>query len=142
MPNDAKLGFLIGLGLFIAVAVVYFRSDGARNREESPAATSVKPAPASHQPPRGQTRPTKARPAVHADEIEQAKTEPERYTVSDGDTLTSLAERFYGDKQKSAEIYRANIEVLNGPEELRTGTVLVIPKLNEKTDTDGEKPEP
>src|SRR5215472_5665626 len=58
MPNDAKLGLLVGLGLVIAVAVIYFRNDSLRKREESPTATAVKPASATrastiHQGPPG-----------------------------------------------------------------------------------------
>ena len=71
MPNDAKLGLVIGLGLVIVVAVIYFRNDSTRAHEESPAATAVKPASATRQPPpRGQSRATKARPAVQSDTSE------------------------------------------------------------------------
>jgi hypothetical protein len=73
VPNDAKLGLVIGLGLVIAVAVIYFRNDSSRKPEESPAATAVKPASATRHlpPPRGQARATKARPTVHADPAQQ-----------------------------------------------------------------------
>ena len=73
MPNDAKLGLVVGLGLVIAVAVIYFRNDSLRKREESPAATAVKPASATRQPPpRGQARSTRARPAVQDEQNQQA----------------------------------------------------------------------
>src|SRR5712692_9852412 len=100
MPNDAKLGLVVGVGLVIAVAVIYFRNDGAaRRQEETPAATAVKQVPSARQlPVRGQTKPTKARTAVHNDENEQAQSKPRRHTVTEGDTLVSLAERYYGDK--------------------------------------------
>jgi len=76
MPNDAKLGLVVGLGLVIAVAVVYFRNDSLRKREESPAASAVKPASATRQPPpRGQARSTRARPAVQDDAPPQALTD-------------------------------------------------------------------
>jgi hypothetical protein len=64
MPNDAKLGLVIGLGLVIAVAVIYFRGDAGNPHEET-ASTAAKPAATHRQPPpRGQSRPTKARPAM------------------------------------------------------------------------------
>jgi len=74
MPNDAKLGLVVGLGLVIAVAVIYFRNDSLRKREESPAATAVKPTSATRQPPppRGQARSTRARPAVQDEQNQQA----------------------------------------------------------------------
>jgi hypothetical protein len=73
MPNDAKLGLVLGLGLVIVVAVLYFRSDASRTREETPTAAAAKPSSAPRQPPpRGQSRPTKARPAVQSEESEQS----------------------------------------------------------------------
>jgi hypothetical protein len=86
MPNDAKLGLVIGLALVIAVAVIYFRNDTSRRREEAPAATAVKPAAATRQPPpRGQARATKARPAVQNDASEQSQAETRGTTVVEGE---------------------------------------------------------
>lgn len=83
MPNDAKLGLVIGLGLVIVVAVIYFRNDSTRALEESPAATAVKPASATRQPPpRGQVRATKARPAVQTESSEASQPESQE----NGDT--------------------------------------------------------
>jgi hypothetical protein len=85
MPNDARLGLVIGLALVIAVAVIYFRSDASRRQEETPAATAVKPAAAPRlPPPRGQARATKARPAVQTDVIEQAHSESARQAEVSG----------------------------------------------------------
>ena len=135
MPNDAKLGLAVGLGLVIAVAVIYFRGDSARNADDAPAPTSVKPASATRQPPpRGQTRATKARPAVQSDEAESNASVARRHTVTTGDTLAGLAERYYGDREKSEDIYSANRDLLNSPEELPAGTVLVIPELMKASD--------
>jgi nucleoid-associated protein YgaU len=129
VPNDAKLGLALGLGLVIAVAVVYFRGDGARKADEGPAANSVKPAAATPQPPpRGQTRATKARPAVQNDDAEPDASLARRHTVATGDTLAGLAERYYGDREKAEEIYSANRDLLSSPNELPAGTVLVIPQ--------------
>ena len=49
MPNDAKLGLVIGLGLVIAVAVVYFRGDSNHRNEES-SVTTAKPAATTSSP--------------------------------------------------------------------------------------------
>jgi hypothetical protein len=71
MPNDAKLGLVVGVGLVIAVAVIFFRKDDLtpKTEEDAPAATSVKPAPVvPKEVPRGQIRPTKAKPAVRDEE--------------------------------------------------------------------------
>lgn len=124
MPNDAKLGLVAGLALVITVAVVYFRHDapGSGNPTGEPAA-SVKSAPLA--------------PAVSAPEpnrIAKGKTTSLRHTVAAGDTLFSLAERYYGDRGRSTEIYQANRQVLRSPEELPSGTELVIPEAAPKKD--------
>ena len=124
MPNDAKLGLIAGLALVITVAVVYFRHDapGSASPAAEPAA-SVK----SAVPP----------PAVSAPEpnrIAKGKTTSLRHTVAEGDTLFSLAERYYGDRGRSTEIYQANRQVLRTPEELPPGTELLIPETAPRKD--------
>jgi nucleoid-associated protein YgaU len=143
LTNDAKLGLAVGLGLVIAVAVIYFRSDSARKQEEAPAATAVKPAAGTPQPPpRGQTRATKARPAVQGEETEQAASAAKRHTIAEGDTLASLAEHYYGDREKSQEIYNANRDVLTSPDGLPLGTMLVIPHLPHEAADETSQREP
>jgi len=55
MPNDAKLGLVVGVGLVIAVAVVFFRKEAPEPPAGEPAAAAIaKPiAPASFGPGRG-----------------------------------------------------------------------------------------
>jgi nucleoid-associated protein YgaU len=134
MPNDAKLGLVVGVVLVIAIAVVYFRSDGSPKVEETPAATGYKPATAARQhPARGQVRPTKARPAVQSEDGQQATSELCRHTVAEGETLEALAERYYGDQAKADAIYRVNRDQIKGAEPLQAGTVLIIPTLGESS---------
>jgi hypothetical protein len=49
MPNDAKLGLLVGVGLTVAVAVVFFSKDAppgkAEGRGNAPAASAAFQAP-------------------------------------------------------------------------------------------------
>jgi hypothetical protein len=75
MPNDAKLGLVLGVGLVIAVAVVFFRRDlaAARCETEPAAGIAVQPAPASTPSVRGSdavpvepAAPARARPAGRA----------------------------------------------------------------------------
>jgi LysM repeat protein len=49
------------------------------------------------------------------------------YTVVAGDTLTSIAARFYGDGESWEPIYEANRNSLSSPSSLRVGQTLVIP---------------
>jgi len=50
------------------------------------------------------------------------------YTVREGDTLISLAERFYGDYKKWREIYYLNQGRLGRGGVLKPGQILVMPK--------------
>ena len=51
--------------------------------------------------------------------------------VAAGDTLFQLAKRYYGDGDKFSELYKANRDVLESPDTLPAGTVLVIPELQD-----------
>jgi nucleoid-associated protein YgaU len=123
MPNDAKLGLVVGVALVIAVAVVFFR-------REAPAggpATNVQPGPAV-MPPAPTTTNAFARTMSRGGEAAGRV-----HTVRDGETLFGLARRYYGDGEKSSALYRANEGRLVSPDRLPPGTVLVIPDLPERT---------
>jgi nucleoid-associated protein YgaU len=52
----------------------------------------------------------------------------ESYTVADGDTLATIAERFYGDPTLWRPIYEANRTAIgDNPDNVRVGTTLRIP---------------
>lgn len=65
----------------------------------------------------GQTRPA-AKPA-----------EPSYYTVASGDSLGSIAIRFYGDFDLYQTIFEANRGTLSSPDRIRAGQRLVIPAI-------------
>lgn len=50
-----------------------------------------------------------------------------RHRIADGDTLASIARRYYGDEQRARELYELNRNVLRDPELLPIGTELVVP---------------
>lgn len=50
------------------------------------------------------------------------------YTVQKGDTLWSIARKFYGDGSKCYAIYNANTDVIKNPNLIYAGTVITIPK--------------
>lgn len=50
------------------------------------------------------------------------------YIVEVGDTLRSIAERFYGSTDPWQKIYEANKDRLNNPDPLSPGQILVIPE--------------
>ena len=49
------------------------------------------------------------------------------YTVASGDTLSKLAQRFYGDAKRYPAIFDANKDVLKDPDKIQVGQKLRIP---------------
>jgi nucleoid-associated protein YgaU len=131
MPNDAKLGLVLGVGLVIAVAVTFFRKDLVTAQStDNPAGAAINPAvsaPAATPQPEPARR-VRGKPVSAA---EGPDTEPtvRRHTVQEGDTLFTLAQRYYGDGDRFVDLYRANRSVLQTPDALEPGTVLTIPDL-------------
>jgi nucleoid-associated protein YgaU len=108
MPNDAKLGLVVGVGVVIAVGVVFYRKDAPTDSRAAieKVDTTRAAAPAAPQ----NATPTGFR----------------RHTVQAGETLTSLAKRYLGDDGKAAVIRQLN-PALADSEEPAEGTVLMIP---------------
>src|SRR5690349_22749521 len=50
-----------------------------------------------------------------------------RYTVRPGDTLSSIALRFYGSRSRWPAIFQANKAVIKNPDAIFPGEVLTIP---------------
>jgi nucleoid-associated protein YgaU len=113
------------VALVIAVAVIFFRKDTPAN----PAATNVQPGPAATPapPPAGQTALAKTTGRTAAEPIPGV--DGRCHTVREGETLSSLAQQYYGDGDKSATLYQVNRSRLDSPDQLPPGTVLLIPDL-------------
>jgi nucleoid-associated protein YgaU len=110
MSKDAKLGLVLGIGLVIVIAVVFFRKDGS----QATAAT--------------ETAAVNPKNTVGTPVVSDVRFGPgRRHTVAQGDTLFSLADRYYSDPSKFVRIYDANKDSLAAPDHLTPGTVLVIP---------------
>ena len=52
---------------------------------------------------------------------------PRTYTVTDGDSLSKIAKRVYGNANKWRVIYEANREVIRNPDLVYPGQVLSLP---------------
>jgi hypothetical protein len=113
MPNDAKLGLVVGVGLVIAVAVVFDR----KNAPTANTAAIDKADPALRE----------ASTTAKKDSALANSTSGRRHTVQTGETLTSLARHYFGDESKAIIIRQQN-PALQGAEEPAAGTVLVIPE--------------
>ena len=59
-----------------------------------------------------------------------ASTGQDFHTVGPGDSLGSIAARFYGDAALYSSIFEANRALLSSPDKLRVGQRLVIPTIN------------
>ncbi len=56
--------------------------------------------------------------------------ESQYHTVESGDSLSKIAQRYYGDMMKYPSIFEANKPMLSDPEKIYPGQVLRIPKLD------------
>ena len=52
------------------------------------------------------------------------------YTVQPGDTLSKISQRFYGDPGKHMDIYYANREKIEDPDNISVGQELTIPEAS------------
>jgi nucleoid-associated protein YgaU len=111
MSKDAKLGLVLGIGLVIIIAVVFFRKETSQVQAATETA-AVQPKNMLDTPVVSDMRFAGAR----------------QHTVAEGDTLFSLAVRYYNDPSKFVRIYQANQAVIPAPDRLTPGTVLVIPE--------------
>ena len=128
MPNDAKMGLAVGVVVVIAIAVVFFRKEpGLPFAGEAAAAVVGTPKPARPTPIQALNSTVEGKPVSKT--VETGTSSGKHHTVKEGDTLFSLAEQYYGDKDKFIAIYQANRSTLKTPDTLSVGTDLVIPEL-------------
>jgi nucleoid-associated protein YgaU len=55
----------------------------------------------------------------------------DRYLVKKGDTLSSIAKKYYGKSSKWREIVAANEDLLESSADLTVGQTLIIPKVSQ-----------
>jgi nucleoid-associated protein YgaU len=125
MQNDAKLGLLVGVGLVILVAVVFFRKEPGPGGAPNALPASLGTAP------RDLYRPVKAHPTASVPAAAEPAGE-QKHTVREGETLFSLAERYYGSKDRFIDLFQRNRDTIASPDELTPGTVLVVPAARVK----------
>jgi len=114
MPNDARLGLVVGVTLVILVAVLFARRDGLR-----PGAGPVQATPAA--------APVPGLPGAAPGAAAVVPGRPRSHTVEEGESLTTLAVRYYGDPGQVSYLFRANQDRILAPDRVPIGTVLRIP---------------
>jgi nucleoid-associated protein YgaU len=137
VPNDARLGLIVGVAVVIAVSVVFFRRDSAATQAAGMETAAALPQALPRDTDAASRLPSDDRNAGGADESKKGL----RYVVQEGDTLFSLAQRYYGDREKVNEIYRVNREILKNSDQLTPGTVLVLPDLKSGGDQQTTSPQ-
>jgi nucleoid-associated protein YgaU len=133
MPNDAKVGMIVGLGLVIIIAVVFFhkRAVTATTSTDKPSAAAVHPAATvSPTVTRGSSGTVNGKTATR---LGPASGKVQSHTVREGETLFTLAHKYYNDGRKFVDIFLINRDVLKEPDPLVPGTVLLIPDVPEPT---------
>ena len=58
-------------------------------------------------------------------------TGPQTYTVKSGDTLSKISQEVYGDANRYMEIFYANRDKIEDPNNLEVGWELTIPQSNQ-----------
>jgi nucleoid-associated protein YgaU len=120
MPKDARLGLVVGLVVVLLVAILFFRREGLARL---PAGSVETPRPSA-----GAINPFEVQ-ASALPGVPSPISGPRSHTVQEGETLSSLAVRYYGDSGRSTLLFRANRSRLRAPDHVPIGTVLVIPEL-------------
>jgi len=64
---------------------------------------------------------------ISFDEEAAQATQPKTYTVKKGDTLSRIAQTFYGDSSLYRKIFEANRDKLSDPDLIQPGQVLLVP---------------
>ncbi|MDR2735499.1 MAG: LysM peptidoglycan-binding domain-containing protein [Puniceicoccales bacterium] len=65
---------------------------------------------------------------IYFAENRQLQSSLNSYTVTAGDTLSSISQKIYGSSEKWKVIFAANSDKLNTPDSLKVGQILVIPR--------------
>ena len=102
-----------------APAMANLKSLIEQELQESGVATAEAPTAVAT---KAETAPAQKKPAAKADAKQQT------YTVKKGDTLSKIAQQFYGSSKKWRRIVDANKDKLGQSQVLRAGMTLVIPK--------------
>src|SRR4051812_44347127 len=103
MPRDASFGFVAGVAAVIVIGVLCCRSQSTSDG----AAGSVRPRASQPAAGEGPERASWERPSP-VPGVPSAPRLPRSHKVQEGETLSSLAVRYYGDASRATLLFRAN----------------------------------
>jgi nucleoid-associated protein YgaU len=135
MSTDVKLAILAGVGLISVFALVSYKKDMSARRllgEAETAASTSFPGANRALSRAGQFLPTPTITDKSAKRSSQGRQDGYHYRLHPGDTLTGLAQRFYGDGDRFVDILNANRTLISSPNQLPDGTEIVIPGVDQR----------
>jgi nucleoid-associated protein YgaU len=126
VTNDAKVGLVVGVGMVVLIAVLFYRNEGGSQAPVTASTASV--ATASRQSSGDGSGGRRTATATSA-ALRTERRAGSNHTVKEGESLFSLARDYYGDGRQYMLIFRANEKVLGNPDNVPPGTVLFVPDL-------------
>jgi nucleoid-associated protein YgaU len=135
MSTDVKLAILAGVGLISVFALVSYKKDMSARRllgEGETAASTSFPGANRGLSRAGQFLPTPTITDKAGKRSPQGRQDGYHYRLHAGDTLTGLAQRFYGDGDRFVDILNANRALISTPNQLPQGTEIVIPGVDQR----------
>ena len=126
MPNDARLGLVVGVTLVIVIAVLFFGKDG----KPSAAAGNVQTPGAAVRPAGGPGASDEGATTASTRGVPGLPGKSRSHKVREGESLSSVARRYYGEgPARLSFLFRSNRDRLRAPDHLPIGTVLLVPEL-------------
>jgi nucleoid-associated protein YgaU len=133
MPRDARLGLVIGVGLVLVVAVFVRPNEGFPRAAQAATGNVRTPTTSTIA-----QETTAAEPSAVPGAASAAP--PRSHTVQEGETLVSLAVRYYGDANRALFLFHANQDRLRAPDHVPIGVVLYIPELPAELAAGSDRP--
>lgn len=124
MPNDARLGLVVGITMVILVAVLFVRKDGTPGGP-GPGGAAASNAGIS----RAQIQVSAPVPGLPGVPVRMPATGPRTHRVEEGESLMSVAVRYYGNAGYVSYLFNANRDRVRAPDHVPIGTVLRIPDV-------------
>ncbi|MDH7598083.1 MAG: LysM peptidoglycan-binding domain-containing protein [Sedimentisphaerales bacterium] len=135
MTTDYKVGLALGIGLAVLLVVFFVTrprrlpsSAPAQSSQEVPTQQISPPVPAPVAGPNEAQIQVPVPAPIEPIAPSVPPPRPQRvHVVREGETLSDIAERYYGTPNRWLRIYKANESVIKDPDRIYPGMRLVIP---------------
>lgn len=127
-----SLQVIVAVMAVAAIALAFVLRPGQGGDQARPSAPAGSASTSTLAPRATPSSPQAAAPAAQtasaANATPAAPSEERTHLVTQGDTLSTIAQRYYGDASKWEKIFDANRDLLPNPGSLKLGQTLKIPK--------------